>query len=194
MLLFWAFIHFLKPSLQFLTKTESKGPRQGSQSKTWRTWRSRPFAFRCYVFVSFGISTENCWYGCWGFSFQVLMDSQLYRDATHTHLKSIQSPSQTCVHYAPQRHSVGLWSAALIGSEAVISHSPFFPGLKCLGRGGGRKSLCEWDKWEEWRAPLLGHFPTAETGYDTLNLTLECYNNGRVFVCLRPPMCVLFST
>lgn len=45
---------------------------------------------------------------------------------------------------------------------------------------------------KEWRAPLLGQFPTAETGYDTLNLAVECITMA-VRVCLCGS-CMFLST
>lgn len=49
---------------------------------------------------------------------------------------------------------------------------------------------------KEWRAPLLGQLPTAETGYDTLNLTVECMTmaSACVCVCFLCGSCVVLFT
>ena len=60
-------------------------------------------------------------------------------------------------------------------SERNGSHSPF----SRIEVFGWEEKNFVWEKDErsamkDWRAPLLGQLPRAETGYDTLNLTVEC--------------------
>lgn len=146
----------------------------------------------CFLLV-LGISAKSC--HSWELSrFQykfegILSLSKHLRIPTWDHLTRLSISE----HYPLKKHFVGFWLDTLIGSEKVTAPT-LFPGLKCLA---GKEKTLVWETNEsstmkEWRAPLLGQLPTAETGYDTLNLTVECMTMAAVSVRFSPQMYVSF--
>lgn len=116
----------------------------------------------------------------------------LHRGSVYT-LQIISSHLSIGEHYPVKKHFVGLRSDVLIGSEKVAAPILSFQDWSVWL---GKKKMFLWESDEsstmkKWRAPLLGQLPTAETGYDTLNLTVECMTMVvRVFLC---SLCVFLS-
>lgn len=119
------------------------------------------------------------------------MLSTLSTVVTQAHLKSIHFVS--IIHCRSTLLVCGRqpWLARRSNSSLF---PPFFCKWSIWKRRRRKKSWCERSRVKEWRAPLLGQFPGAETGYDTLNLTVECMTMA---VCACMSLCVscmFFST
>lgn len=119
------------------------------------------------------------------------MHSTLSTVVTQAHLKSIHFVS--IIHCRSTLLVCGRqpWLARRSNSSLF---PPFFCKWSIWKRRRRKKSWCERSRVNEWRAPLLGQFPGAETGYDTLNLTVECMTMA---VCACMSLCVscmFFST